>query len=344
MNASVWREVSLKLSDLVVRLVASFVVEKHTMASIVDYVTILIDRIPKLQETGMALSSALHEVAHRNPQVRRAVDVLHGKQAGHPIHPILTDITLGAWLLGSAFDIASLVRPSNRTRHTADNLIAIGTVSAVPTMLTGMADYSGLPQEAIKVGTLHALFNVAGLTLYGLSILSRRNGAREWGVGLSLAGMGVMVASGYLGGDLVYRLQVGVNRNLPEIREEGESEKWVPVLPVDELPEYEAKRVDVEGQPVALYRRGGAIYAIGAVCSHDGGPLEKGIFDGQCVECLWHHSVFDLTDGSVVHGPAVFSQPVYRVRIRDSHIEVCDTPERAGQSAEPVRPLAPANS
>ncbi|MBZ0302599.1 MAG: Rieske (2Fe-2S) protein [Anaerolineae bacterium] len=77
-----------------------------------------------------------------------------------------------------------------------------------------------------------------------------------------------------------------------------------------------------ESIPVLLYREGEAIDAIGAVCSHAGGPLEDGSFADGCVECPWHNSVFDLRDGHVVHGPATFDEPHYQVRIQDGQIEV----------------------
>jgi nitrite reductase/ring-hydroxylating ferredoxin subunit/uncharacterized membrane protein len=299
------------------------------MASISDLFTSLIDRIPGLDKLGNTLVSSLHNVVKSNPVTENVTDVLHGKQAGHPIHPIITDITVGAWLLGSTFDIVSLVKPTKSNRHIADTLLGIGTASAIPTALTGAADYSSLPKEAVRVGTLHGLLNVAGFALYGASLISRKAGKRELGVGLSLLGLGVVTASGYLGGDLVYRYQVGVNRNPidPEEATQAENAGWTRVMSDVALDDNQPQRFDVEGKPVLLYRREGGIHAISAVCSHAGGPLDEGKFEGACVQCPWHDSVFDLRDGSVVHGPAVFSQPVYEVRVRDGQIEVRSQPQ-----------------
>ena len=109
------------------------------------------------------------------------------------------------------------------------------------------------------------------------------------------------------------------------------------MLPLTEIAEYEARRIEIDGTPVLVYRDVEAVYAIGAVCSHDGGPLEQGTIDGACVECPWHQSVFDMRDGHVVHGPATLGQPSYQARIRDRQIEIRLNPERAPN-------LAPAGS
>jgi nitrite reductase/ring-hydroxylating ferredoxin subunit len=173
------------------------------------------------------------------------------------------------------------------------------------------------------------LFNVAGFVLYGASLLSRRAGNRNLGVALSLLGLGVVTVSGYLGGDLVYRYQVGVNRNPidPDEAKQAEDAGWTRVMHAAAWVDHQPQRFDVEGKPVLLYRHEGCLYAISAVCSHAGGPLDEGKFEGTCVQCPWHDSVFDLRDGSVVHGPAVFSQPVYQVRVREGQIELRSQPQ-----------------
>jgi nitrite reductase/ring-hydroxylating ferredoxin subunit len=125
--------------------------------------------------------------------------------------------------------------------------------------------------------------------------------------------------SAWLGGELAYRYKVGVNKSL----QTSESEKWYPTNIQDQdLPEMTPKRVEVEGVPVLLYRYQDRIYAIGAVCGHDGGPLEEGSFEGTCVTCPLHQSVYDLRDGSVVHGPSTYAEPHYEVRVQQGKIEL----------------------
>jgi nitrite reductase/ring-hydroxylating ferredoxin subunit len=76
-----------------------------------------------------------------------------------------------------------------------------------------------------------------------------------------------------------------------------------------------AVRVLANGTPVAVFRIGGNLYGLDARCNHVGGPLDQGAIAGSEVTCPWHHSVFDVRDGKVVHGPATKPVTSYRVRI-----------------------------
>ena len=89
-----------------------------------------------------------------------------------------------------------------------------------------------------------------------------------------------------------------------------------------DLPEGRARRVEVEGKQVMLCRDGGRFFALGAVCSHAGGPLDQGKIRDGCVQCPWHDSVFDLRDGRIVHGPATQPQVSFEVRVRSGRIEI----------------------
>jgi len=77
---------------------------------------------------------------------------------------------------------------------------------------------------------------------------------------------------------------------------------------------------------ILVYRRGDQVSAMIERCGHETGPLGDGEVTGSgadaCVVCPWHGSVFRLTDGAVVHGPAASDQPVVRARVRDGMVEV----------------------
>lgn len=300
------------------------------MATLSEALGVLIDQLPWLQAIGERVSTQLHEAIRSRPQLQDAVDVLHGKQLGHPLHPALQSVTLSAWALGSAIDLLA-PKQDRYFERVADDLITIGTVSALPTALTGLADYSGLREGALKIGTLHMAANVVALSLYGLSLANRKSNDRSMGVALSLAGLGVLTVSGYLGGELAYRLQAGVNQNKPPDDSDRGDPHWHAVLPFSDLAIDETKPISIDDQAILLHRDTSGIYAIGGVCSHAAGPLTEGTFEHGCVTCPWHHSVFDLRNGEVVHGPAVFAQPVYQTRVHDDQIEVLTPPHYEGE-------------
>jgi nitrite reductase/ring-hydroxylating ferredoxin subunit/uncharacterized membrane protein len=235
-------------------------------------------------------------------------DVLSGTWLGHPLHPMLTDLPIGSWTSAFVLDIIG----GKRGRNAADMLVGIGIVTALPTAAAGLSDWSDTIGEDRRIGTAHAIGNVAALTLYTLSWRARRRGRRGRGVLLGFMGAGAATVGGYLGGHLVYRKGVGPDRNAWK----HGGDEWVELddelaLVGDESP----RVVTVGDDDVLVVRQGAAYVAISNVCGHAGGPLDEGTFDDKgCVTCPWHGSVFRLRDGHVVHGPATGNQPRYDVR------------------------------
>lgn len=274
----------------------------------------LLARLP-LQEPAETLAGTLHKgILNGGKPVRQVVDWLHGVWLGHPLHPVLTDVTVGAWGMGTLFDLIG----GRGGRKAADRLTEIGVISAVPTAITGLADFSGIKKPAAGAGLSHALLNSIALIFYLLSVRARRKGRRQQGVFWSALGLGIASASAYVGGHLVYNKRVGVEHG----EEPADVSEWRPVLDADELQAGQPKRITVEGTAIALFRRGNQVYAINAVCPHAGGPLEKGMVEGETVQCPWHDSVFDLTDGSIVHGPTAFPVACYEARRRNGKVEI----------------------
>jgi nitrite reductase/ring-hydroxylating ferredoxin subunit/uncharacterized membrane protein len=285
-----------------------------------------IEHIPGLGENGDKIARAIHRAVLSSGGVRKAVDVLHGVWLGHPLHPVLTDIPIGAWTLAVMCDLVAAQRGSEEAARMADTLTVIGAVAAVPTAIAGVADYSAIDQSATALATAHGLLNSAGLVLNLVSIRDRVSGNRNQGVLLSTVAFGLLNVSAWMGGDMVFHKRVGVDHS----ETSDQPKQWQAVLDATELPERTPKRVDIEGVPVLLYRDGNDVYAIGAVCSHAGGPLDEGTFEGMCVQCPWHDSVFDLRDGRVVHGPATFPELAYEARLRGEQVEVRLRPAGTG--------------
>ncbi len=87
------------------------------------------------------------------------------------------------------------------------------------------------------------------------------------------------------------------------------------------------------GEAVLVVRRGGDVFAIGAVCTHYSGPLAEGLLDGDRVHCPWHHACFSVRTGEALHAPALNPVASWRVEVRDGKAYVTEKVER--------EPLAP---
>ena len=133
------------------------------------------------------------------PEVVRST--LHGSWLGIPLHPILTDATIGSWT--SSF-VADLVG-GHAARPLARRLVLLGCLTAVPTVATGLVDWTGLSREARRVGLVHASTNLAATMLYLRSYRARRRGRHGAGVAWGVAAGTVATVGAHLGGILVFR-------------------------------------------------------------------------------------------------------------------------------------------
>ena len=272
-----------------------------------------------LDQLADQLQGFLHTgVEQGGPAARRLKNWLHGVWLGHPLHPALTDVPIGAWTVGFLLDVVGAKQP-------ADAAMTIGALAAVPTALAGAADWSDMdPGPARRVGLVHAALNTLGLSCVIASLFARRTDNRGLGVALSSLGLSIASFSAWLGGSLVYAQGIGVTRNAFQ---PGLDEFQPLSISADSLEpgKLTLAEVTVEGArlPLVVYKTGSSIYALSNVCSHWGGPLAEGkLVDGDCVECPWHASQFRLADGSVRQGPATIPQPAFEARVRDGVIEV----------------------
>jgi len=249
----------------------------------------------------------------------KVADILHGTWLGHPLHVVLTDVPLGSWTAAAVLDMLEEMTGSTVIGRGADAAITVGLVGAAGAAITGLADWSkiggGQPR---RIGLVHGLLNATATACYVTSLCLRQIYSRRAGRRFALLGLAVSSLAAYLGGHLVFKEKLGVDHTA----DYSPPEDFVPVLAEAELRENELRRVQANGMPVLLVRRGQRIYAIAETCAHLGGPLSEGKLEDATVRCPWHGSRFSLEDGRVLEGPSVHAQPVLDVRVRDGQIEV----------------------
>ena len=281
----------------------------------------IIDEQEWLDKTGAAIQPVILNAFKAAGKTGNDIkNFLHGKWLGHPVHPMVTDVPIGAWTTAAVLDTMELCG-SKKYKPGADAAVSVGLVGAAGAALTGLTDWTGTTEIERKTGLVHAMLNVAATALYLTSLfLRRRKGSRGAAITLSMVGYGITAASAYLGGNLVYRKQVGVDHTAIPM---GYPEDFLAVLPENELGENEMKCVHPGKADILLAKKNNRIFALAHTCSHLGGPLSEGeLLDNCQVRCPWHGSVFSLKDGRVIDGPATEPQPKFDVRVKDGQIEV----------------------
>jgi len=273
---------------------------------------------PELDQVAKPLSEAV-AAAYRNAGgVGNAVkNALHGVWLHHPLHPVLTDIPIGAWTTTLALDAKAATSGDSSYSHAADFALAFGLAGAVGSAVTGLTDWSDTDGRAKRIGLIHGLLNTTATALMVTAYVLRRRDDRRAGEVCTVAGIGVAMAGAYLGGDLVYGERIGVTHAVTD-----EPEGFTRVLASGDLPEGSMRRVKTDDTDLLLVRQHGTVCALVHACAHLGGPLSEGELKDGTVVCPWHGSEFRLHDGTVVNGPATHPQPCFHVRERDSQIEV----------------------
>ncbi|HLH25527.1 MAG TPA: Rieske 2Fe-2S domain-containing protein [Chloroflexota bacterium] len=245
-------------------------------------------------------------------------DFLHGVWLGHPLHPALTDVPVGAWTVALALDALEGLSGRDELGPGADAAVTLGLVGAAGAAVTGLTDWHDTDDPARRVGLVHGLLNTGAALLYTASLLSRRGGNRAAGRGYAALGYAVATVSAYLGGELVFQQRIGVD-HAAGVQPPAD---WTPVYAAPDLPSDTPRGAEVNGMQVVLVRKDTRVYALNGVCSHLGGPLAEGHVEGEGIVCPWHGSCFALDDGRVLSGPATFPEVCLETRVRDGQIEV----------------------
>jgi uncharacterized membrane protein len=144
-----------------------------------------------------APARALAEFSARQQGV--LADIARGKPLGHPLHPALTDLPIGFWTSSFLLDLLLLRRFAAASR----TLVGAGVLSAIPTVVAGLADVPSLDQHKRRVVVVHAGANALATSLYAASWSLRRR-RHLAGVMVGLAAAAAATVGGYLGGWLAF--------------------------------------------------------------------------------------------------------------------------------------------
>jgi nitrite reductase/ring-hydroxylating ferredoxin subunit/uncharacterized membrane protein len=249
----------------------------------------------------------------------------------HPIHPMLVAFPIGLWVVSFILDVIGKVRGDGSFWAAGFYLVIGGCIGAALAAVPGLIDlFSVVPphSSARDRGYIHGGLNVLALIAF-IVVAARRGDATTMPDGISLAisigGIILIGISGWLGGTLVYRNQIGVDHRYAGAGKfkERTLDSWErPVCNQGELGDGQMMLAIVHGQRVVIGRCDEGIFAFSDACTHRGGPLSDGALVGCVVQCPWHGSQFDLKTGRVVAGPAQKKILTYQVDIRGGEVYV----------------------
>lgn len=272
-----------------------------------------VEQASRLDRTGDRLQRAV--LATLRP--RRLRDLLHGVTLGHPLHPAMVQVPVGAWISAAVLDLM----PGQRRPATV--LVGLGTVSALPAAVAGLNDWAALSRDQRRVGLVHAAANTVGVTLYAGSLAARLSGRHGAGRTLGFLGLSAVSLGAYIGGHLAYKQGAQVNQSISEMH--LMSDGWHSLVEMAALPQRTLVTREVDDVSVILYRHGDEVTVMLERCPHQSGPLGEGEveeIDGHaCVVCPWHGSAFRLNGGEVVHGPSGNDQQILPTRIENGVLQ-----------------------
>src|SRR6201996_4157154 len=199
-------------------------------------------------------------------------DALHGVWLGHPVHPVLVQVPVGAWMSAAFLD---MMDNEDGARH----LIGLGLLAAVPAAVAGWADWAEMHEQQMRTGVVHAAANGAAVTLYTGSLVARARQRTGLGKALGYAGLAAGTLAAMLGGDTSYRQAGGVNHaeEVPHLVPPG----WQDLMPLAELVPGEPVKAMLGDVPVFMFRSGDHVSVLANKCSHMSAPLSDGELTGD---------------------------------------------------------------
>jgi uncharacterized membrane protein/nitrite reductase/ring-hydroxylating ferredoxin subunit len=249
----------------------------------------------------------------------------------HPIHPMLVGFPIGLFITSFIFDVLSVWASKPGLAAAGWYCVIAGLIGGAAAAIPGVIDLFGAVPPASSGrnrGYIHGGLNVLAMAIF-IAVAAYRgsSAAPADGVSIGLSAIGVIVLgiSGWLGGTLVFRNQIGVDHRYANAGQwhERHLESWErPACNQSELGEGQMMLVEAGGERVVIGRCAEGIAAFSDHCTHAGGPLADGALVGCTVACPWHGSQFDVHTGRVVAGPAKRKIETFDVEIRSGEVYV----------------------
>jgi nitrite reductase/ring-hydroxylating ferredoxin subunit/uncharacterized membrane protein len=256
---------------------------------------------------------------------------------------MLVAFPVGLWVTSFIFDLLGAASHEQQYFATGWYLMVAGCVGAVLAALPGGIDLLFVippRSSAKKRGYIHGALNVVALALF-IAEAAYRGGpatsANSLSLLLSLIGVIVLCISGWLGGTLVFRNQIGVDHRYAGAGTQKQRTLDSfdrPVCNTGELAEGQMMLAEIKGERITVGRCSEGMFAFSDHCTHRGGPLSDGALVGCTVQCPWHGSQFDVRTGRVVAGPAEHKIKTYHIEIRAGEVYVKpDVPGEVSKAA-----------
>src|SRR5438128_10918241 len=159
-------------------------------------------------------------ISHRS-KIEKLKDFLEGKPLRHPIHPMLVHFPIGFLVLSFLLDLASLAYPDVPSLLRGSfYAISLGIITALLAAVPGFVDYTDIRRDhpGKRVATAHMSLNLIVVAIYAINLWIRASVLNDPKISLlplllSIIGIGLLSASGYLGGRLVYDEGIAVGRH-----------------------------------------------------------------------------------------------------------------------------------
>jgi nitrite reductase/ring-hydroxylating ferredoxin subunit/uncharacterized membrane protein len=249
-------------------------------------------------------------------------DLLNGSWLGHSLHALVVDVVIGGATIVLFFDILATWFAVEGLATASTWGLGLVWLAGLASVASGLTDFKDTPPNNGErdVAMLHGLINTLAFALIGISFFQRLGGSHDIGFWLLLVGYLLLSVGSYIGGHLVFKYGYMVNYNA--FSKGRRAKDFTAVAPVADVPDDRPFKVMFGTTAVMLVRRGEVVHALKDSCSHAGGPLSEGELRGDTITCPWHGSVFRITDGAVVHGPAGTRQVSYAARISGDQVEL----------------------